>query len=195
MASLDLKGKFPTVTFSKGEQTYFRESAEIIISKKRGNANVSERAMSEMGEAAVNAIMENLDMDRFWSKGRFHYDFSNRVGSQRLEVKTRKRYEPDINDLDVRLDAKEQRAATESTHLVPVIYEEEKGIYTVTSPGVIDTAKFIHCSGILHKDKTPFDFRLKMPCLRSLWKVVFQYKKDFGYQTWKDYSKVWQTGF
>jgi hypothetical protein len=180
---------FPTVAYKWGEKTFFDGYVDTILAKKRVKGRIEDRIASELAEASVDFLMESLSMDRFWSRGKIHYDFSNKDGSVRLEVKTRKKYLDNVLELDVRLDNRDLKNGKEATHFVPTVYWEDGSWHYTMMPGVLDFNKFIDGCEI-HKEIIPKDWKLKFPCTRSPWSIVLDHPKDFGYTTWENFKTV-----
>lgn len=186
MAQVVLNSRHPTVFFSDEEHLGVKEYAELILAKKKSRGDLIDRITSEMGEVAVDVLLEKLNLDRQWMRGRFHYDFKNKSGNVRLEVKTRKRYCHNFDDLDVRLDFWEYDNATEATHIVPVVYEPMDVGAQIITPGVLELDKFL--AGIRkHKNQIPITRSLKHGCFRAPWGVVFKNSEDFGFTAWEDF--------
>lgn len=186
MAKVLVNAKYPTIFFNAAEHLSIKDYAELILAKKKSKGDIIDRITSEMGEIAVDSLLEKLNLDRQWMRGRFHYDFKNKSGSIRLEVKTRKMYVPIFDDLDVRLDSWEYNNATESTHIVPVVYDPDTDGARIITPGVLGFESFLE--GITkHKSEIPHDFKLKYPCHRTTWGIVFKYPEDFGFVPWDEF--------
>lgn len=180
-----------SVSFTKGEREYFEGFTALILAKKRARTNRNcDRVSAEMGEAAIDSILEYKNINRFWSRGQFHYDFSNLNRTLKAEVKTRKFYTENFEDLDVRIDYKEYDNAKEANFFIPVVYEITVKGTSVISAGAFDTERFI--SGCKrYTSRTPKAYHLKDPCFRVEWKTVFQYPKDYGYHKWEEFLKLW----
>ncbi|MEK6860541.1 MAG: hypothetical protein AABY07_01090 [Nanoarchaeota archaeon] len=187
MAQVNLGQRFPFVYFSDEEHLAIKEYVELILAKKKHKGELIDRITSEMGESAVDLLLEKLNLDRMWMRGRFHFDFCNRDCSIRLEVKTRKRYCNNFDDLDVRLDFWEYEAATEATHIVPVVYDPLDEGAKIITPGVLSLDNYVN--GIRkYKDIIPKTRALKHGCFRVPWKIVFEHPSDFGYFTWDEFK-------
>ncbi len=190
MAKINLTGKYPTVTYVPEELISPREFTEVKEIKKGTFSTLVDGTSSELGEGAVDLLLEKYNAHRKWMRGQFHYDFTNADESVRLEVKTRKKYLNIIEQLDVRLDEKEYKHATESTHFVPVIYDAQET--RVILPGVFNLTQYI--SGIeKHKEIIPKDAKLRLPSYRVPWYIVFLYPNDFGFLEWEKFIPLFKS--
>jgi hypothetical protein len=156
LANVILTEKYPTIHFAAEEFSYFQDLAKLIIAKKKGKRDLFDRTTAEMGEAAIDLLLEKLDLNRVWMRGKIHYDFANLDYSIRLEVKTRKKYLPVLEELDVRLDETDFDNAKDSTHFVPVVFNNLEEGYEVITPGIFLLKSYF--AGIeKHKSEIPFD--------------------------------------
>jgi hypothetical protein len=182
------KGGYPAVYFNEEDTSFFQDYVRAILNKKREKGRFNDRVSAEMGESAVDFLLEKWNKTRLWGRGRLHFDFCNVNGTIKLEVKTRKYYTPTFEDLDVRLDYKEFENAQESTHIVPVVYEELGVGSNIISPGAFLLVDFIAGCGRFKK-KVPPTYSLREPCYRTTWELVFTHPKEFGFKPWDEFVK------
>ncbi len=198
MPKIDENCIYPVITFNQSE---YDSIADFVITKQRKKKlppwtyqgkELINGVSAEMGEHTVDLLMEALGMDRIWMRGQFHYDFSDLQGKNRIEVKTRKKYAPFYDDLDVRIDYDDTENIREANYLVPLIYDDRYGDspYAIISPGVIKVTTFY--KGIVqHAKEIPPVYTLKKPCHRATWGMVKAFNKDFGYYTWAEYKALY----